>query len=141
MHTTRENMSAYIRNQLPDAGRAAFEEHLYGCQACLETYMEQLGEDQDVLPYLQDAESLTSRIMEQVVPRKRWFQSSFFHYGIAAAIMLVLTASGLFQGLSWEPEERNTASEERAVSYSERIMNQTITVIGQIKEKREAGHE
>lgn len=145
-HLSPETLSAYIRDQLPDEARAALEEHLYGCEACLEVYMDGLGEAQTELPDLTDAERWTDRIMDQVMPRptRRWYQSPVFHYGIAAAIMLVLTASGLFRGIAWEPKEWKSPSppaERIESSYSERLMYQTLAVIDHIKEKREAGHE
>lgn len=146
-HILQEEMSAYIHNRLEQEERAELEEHLYGCEDCLQLYMDRFEEDgaHAGLPMLAEAEAWTDRVMEQLrPPRRRWYHSSLFHYGIAAAIMLVLTASGLFQGVSFGPKERSSSQEvtaEAESSYSEKLMHRTLAVLDQIKEKREAGHE
>lgn len=141
-HPDQETISRYISGELPEDGRAGIEEHIYGCSECLEIYMEQLDAARDLLPGLAGGEALTDRIMDRLPAPRRWYHHPLFHYGIAAAIMLALMGSGLFHQLFRETEEWTTyEARTEGASYSGQLMEQTLTVIGHIKDKRGTGRE
>ncbi|RTE09005.1 hypothetical protein [Paenibacillus whitsoniae] len=94
----------YVTDTLPASQRAAMEQHLYRCEACLLLYMACIEQTEE-LPVLEpaDPQAYLSDILARTTGTKRsWYRSTLLHYGIAAAATLVLVASGFFHGLAQE---------------------------------------
>lgn len=64
---------SYVRGALPDAQRAAAEQHLYECEVCLELYGQCVEEACGVMPIIADGQSFVDKVMRSVelqpVPR------------------------------------------------------------------------
>jgi len=141
-HTTMEEIQAYIGDRVTTEQRTAVEDHLYSCVECLQVYMDGLETCQTNLPSLPDPEQWTNQIMDRIAPpRKRWYEYSLFHYGAAAVIMLAVTASGLFFPPNEASMEQRASETQPAPSYSDKLMQQTLTVLDQLKEKGGAVRE
>lgn len=148
MHVSRERLSGYVRNQLAEQARADVEQHLVDCQACLQIYIDELENVQAVLPVPDNAEQWTSAIMERILRddkvsfSRRWYQHPVFHFGTAAAFMLIITVSGLLPPLLEQLPLEGGLPEATLLesSYSDKLMLRTLSVIDQIMEKGGVRH-
>ncbi|MFB0847382.1 anti-sigma factor family protein [Paenibacillus oleatilyticus] len=155
----------YVNDELPPEERERCEAHLDGCDACLELYMECIGQLAAGLPGLPDTDAFAAAVMqrwaEEQLPapdvkdnpanppaeRKRripWTQSPFFHYAVAAAITLLLMSTGVFHSLMGHPEPGRisySASDrtEAYVPFSEVLLEKTIGLLDSIQPKHERG--
>ncbi|MHA0855377.1 hypothetical protein [Paenibacillus sp. CMAA1364] len=63
--------------------------------------------------------------------RQRWFEHSLFHYTVAACITLLFLSTGVFDTLV--SGELHVMEKEQTISYSDQIMNMTVTWLDQLK--------
>ncbi|KEQ25193.1 anti-sigma factor family protein [Paenibacillus tyrfis] len=155
----------YVNDELPPEERERCEAHLDDCDACLELYMECIGQLADRLPALPDTDAFAAAVMQrwtekqalapgaenhpanQSAERKQripWTQSPFFHYAVAAAITLLLMSTGVFRSLMGHPEPGRmsySASDrtEAYVPFSEILLEKTIGLLDSIQPKHERG--
>ncbi|SCW57980.1 Putative zinc-finger [Paenibacillus tianmuensis] len=155
----------YVNDELPPEERERCEAHLDGCDACLELYMECIGQMADGLPVLPDTDAFAAAVMQrwteeqppapgaddnpanQPAERKRripWTQSPFFHYAVAAAITLLLMSTGVFHSLTGnlEPGRMSYSASDQAEAYvpfSEMLLEKTIGLLDSIQPKHERG--
>ena len=85
-------------------------DHLYTCDQCLELYIDAVDMQEEILPSISDEAAFMNDIMqkisfenmeiEKIEERKRpFYQSSIFHYAIAASLTLILMSAGFFQSI------------------------------------------
>ena len=119
-HYTQADWAAYIKDELQEEQRQKYEDHLYSCDHCLETYMSCVQEHAALLHVptsLQKEQWAEERPVQKIgyPSRKR-----FVPYVIAASITLILTGTGVFESLISYPVT------DSPVSYSEKAV-QTVT--------------
>ncbi|WP_426450429.1 zf-HC2 domain-containing protein [Paenibacillus sp. S-38] len=161
-HMPRETWLAYVRGVLTPEERDGCDTHLAeDCATCFEIYLEALEELAEVLPQ-PDTASLQASVMKQwdiehrsaafpparqtgihLHPRS-WFQHPLLHYGVAAAITMLLMGTGTFQFLmgsvsaAVDPDHPDLARPAAETEpYSVRWMEKTVGLLDRIESKRE----
>ncbi|TDF93574.1 hypothetical protein [Paenibacillus piri] len=177
-HYTLEQWDRYTGAQLPDEECAAYEAHLSSCEPCFELYMQSLERAAASYPALEDGNGLADAVMSHIEAHaapsspasppierpqlqvKRWRALAYtrhpaFHYGVAAAITILLMSSGAFQSmmerlthlepatLAIEQEQGmdQTQTEQAAgrIPVSYKIMEKTIFVLDSIQPRHDKG--
>ncbi|WP_438351201.1 hypothetical protein ACP8HI_11490 [Paenibacillus sp. FA6] len=95
------------------------------------------------MPDMVDAMQFTDDVMNRlpnhfyekdmcfVEQRRRWFEHPVFHYTVAACLTLLFLSTGLFDKLV--PGDLNVITKEHTTSYSDQIMDITVTWLDQLK--------
>ena len=119
-HFSREQWKEYI---LSPHKYSAMEEHLLTCDKCLDTYLEVSSEQEDHIFH----EDFTTNIMstvtkldlyEKEVKKQKWYETTIFHYTLAASLTIILVSGGFFTSiLNW------TDSIEEKPSFTERVLH------------------
>ncbi|WP_312096049.1 hypothetical protein [Niallia sp.] len=108
-HYSRDHWMKYVKDELNETERIVLEDHLYTCDQCLELYIDAVDKQEEILPSISDEAAFMNDIMkkisndmviENVGEKKRpFYQSSIFHYAIAASLTLLLMSAGFFQSI------------------------------------------
>ena len=109
-HYSKDDWMKYVNDELNEKERAFLENHLYTCDQCLELYIDAVDMQEEILPSISDEAAFMNDIMqkisfenmeiEKIEERKRpFYQSSIFHYAIAASLTLILMSAGFFQSI------------------------------------------
>ncbi len=143
-HYNQETWLAYLNNELPENQHEEIENHLYSCDHCLEHYMQLLDDTAVDFPESQADNTFTEEILRQLPfesKKKRTFtQHPLFHYGVAAAVTVVLMSSGFFQNLTGvvtTVEAATIQTHEEPVSNS--LMNKILSLLEIFEEKQKEG--
>ncbi|MFM1654560.1 hypothetical protein ACI7RC_21040 [Brevibacillus sp. B_LB10_24] len=152
-HYTRAEWTSYLHDVLSESEREQYDQHLYSCEECLALYMECLEDGKTSLPLLTDEQQFADAVMvelsrhgmpavrPQIVSRepkrsqvKPWYQQTIFHYGVAAAITLILMSAGVFQQVFAVSTHLTASTQgEQQSSFSDRLMQKAVTVIDTIR--------
>ncbi|MDU1847368.1 MAG: hypothetical protein E6778_17695 [Niallia nealsonii] len=109
-HYSKDDWMKYVNDELNEKERAFLENHLYTCDQCLELYIDAVDMQEEILPSISDEAAFMNDIMqkisfenmeiEKIEERKRpFYQSSIFHYAIAASLTLIMMSAGFFQSI------------------------------------------
>lgn len=142
-HLNYEKWVAYVNDEVDEADRQTYEEHVFTCDKCLDLYMQAVESQVDRLPEL--ADDFTEQVVQHVFPvqserkAKSIFKRSFFHYVIAAAMTLILMSSGLFGQLTQVASNfEEQANQEQSQSFTEELIDKTLSFIQVIDRNKEA---
>ncbi|QYR19273.1 zf-HC2 domain-containing protein [Paenibacillus sp. sptzw28] len=166
-HYSLEQWTRYVRQELSNEERQAYETHLGTCDHCLARYMQSLELNaEDSFPTLtKEAQADMAEVVMQhigsaeIAPLslspdssgkkstgKSYTRNPLFHYAVAAAITFLLMGTGAFQTLAERVGKAETnieASEaeqgEIRSSVSQIIMEKTIVMLDSIQPKHEKG--
>ncbi|MDF0728948.1 hypothetical protein PY093_20250 [Cytobacillus sp. S13-E01] len=141
-HYTHEEWLAYINNNLPKATHSELEDHLYSCDQCLELYMEQIDNQTEQLPEIENinfTDELVSKIhFEKTKKSNPFYKHAIFHYGLAAAVTFLLMSSGFFQGITGFVSTVEASSfTEKEESFSDNLMDKTLQLLDIVLPKKE----
>ncbi|PWA10353.1 hypothetical protein DCC39_11610 [Pueribacillus theae] len=148
-HFQYEDWMNYVEEKIDEKARATYENHLYDCSQCLELYIKAVEAHEQSFPNIID-ENFTNSVIEKIPlkdhnakprvnNRKSLFQSSVFHYFIAAAITLMLMSSGLFAQLTQIASNfEEKVEKEHHQPLTEELMKKTLTWIPDIEKTKEA---
>lgn len=150
-HFSDDEILRYVRNELKEADRAAFEGHLYSCDPCLDSYLQVVENEAANLPVMADESDFTERVMvdvgvykktkekEQATPKiKRFYHQVVFHYFLAAAATILLMMSGVFQSLTkYTDTVQSPQIAEKAPSVTEGIIDKTFNWMDSLEKKNE----
>lgn len=135
-HYSYEDWCNYVKNEIDGTVREDYEFHLYSCDQCLELYTKVLAADVTELPAIREENDFTDGVMAEIaelkkqklVKKKSFYQSSVFHYLLAAAMTVVLMASGVFQSLTkYADTVQNPQVLGQTPSLTEGIIQKTFT--------------
>jgi len=138
----------YVKDQLPAERMAEMELHLYRCDPCLTHYMAALEQAEHTWPKMQaDDTSYMDTILQRTLrTRPAWYQSTLFHYGIAAAATIVLVATGFFHGLSQELGSvrdhsmiSSSSASQKTRPLSEQLVTKTMSWLDTIQSDSDKG--
>jgi len=120
-HFSRQQWKEYIESP---HHFSTMEEHLFSCDECLATYLE-VSSEQEEHTFQED---FTTNIMstvskldlyEKEKPKQKWYETTIFHYTLAASLTIMLVSGGFFTTiLDW------TDSIEEKPSFTERVMHE-----------------
>ncbi|MFP7474012.1 hypothetical protein SFC55_23780 [Niallia taxi] len=156
-HYSFEQWQEYAKDELDEGNRSQMEDHLYGCDHCLDLYVQAVEAQEQELPSISDVEGFTDQIMQKITqeqaelmdipvvkPKKKksFYQSSIFHYAIAASITLVLMTTGVFQSIikhteSIQKAEMPMKQEEVKVGFVDKTFSWLNTFDGSMSMKEE----
>lgn len=148
-HYRYDEWLQYVKGELNDKTREELESHLYGCDQCLESYLEALAEHESSLPVLSNESSFTDLVMAGVTqqresgekpegakPKKPFYQQAVFHYLLAAAATLLLMFSGVFQSLATYASSVEAPSiKVEKPSMTEGVINKTFAWMDSLDKK------
>jgi hypothetical protein len=138
-HYSFEDWCQYVKNEMDGSVREVVETHLYSCDQCLDIYLQVLDCEDSGLPNIQNEKQFTNIIMENIADLKKknarpgqekefFYQSSAFHYLLAAAMTILLMWSGVFQTLTKYTETvQSPETFEKTTSFSEGLIHKTFT--------------
>lgn len=134
-HYTLEQWTRYVMQEptMLQEEQLAYEEHLNGCDVCLELYMQSLDLASSSYPVWTGQQAAFERMMNELQPivpqeaalspeplRKQepmekkfraWLRHPIFHYAVAASITMLLMGSGAFQTIMDRIEHENAQGE------------------------------
>jgi anti-sigma factor RsiW len=153
-HYCIEEWSAYVKGQLSAEAQREHEAHLYGCEACLQLYMDCITalEDEPVTnapkpSYMEDTwiEQIMDRIENQKQPLQMLsnplrkialYRKPIFQYALAAAITIILMTTGIFHGITSGIEQSPpTTKQTLDASYTDQLMDKTVAMLDAIQLK------
>lgn len=145
-HYNQGEWEQYVRGELPEQLREELEEHLYTCDQCLEVYISCV-EGLPALPDVADPAKFHSSVMAAILaqtpqeqPHKPFYLRTFFHYGVAAAVTLLLTTAGVFDMTVHQLSEVASQREEQGM-LSQRWLEQRDSLWDVWQHFREGGRE
>lgn len=139
-HLSKEAWVRYVNDELPEATRIMYEDHLYDCEQCMAKYLQAIGESGHLPSDVEDAASFSDDIMNHIkrMPnaseteksghkKHPLYKRTVFHYVLAASLTLALMSSGIFQSLiNYADEIQKTTVSEESPSITEQIMNRAF---------------
>lgn len=150
-HYSYEEWMKYVKNELVEDIRGVYENHLYNCDQCLDSYLQAVSEEESRLPVLTNDSNFTDLVMEQVSEikrptqqskkgirkgRKEFYQSVVFHYTIAAAMTILLMTTGVFQSLIHYAENvQSPAFQKKETSMTAGFVDKTFAWMDSLEEK------
>jgi anti-sigma factor RsiW len=154
-HFNVAEWSEYAEGRITVEKQRELEAHLYSCEACLQLYMDCVAQ-LDTQPvegvpepdYMEDKwiDEIMSRIEEQKQPfqslslspprKLALYRRPVFHYSLAAAITIILMATGIFQGITGGMDQLPLATKQmQDTSYTDKWMNKTVAMLDTIQLK------
>lgn len=153
-HFTMKEWQLYVKNDLPVDCREKAEDHLYSCDHCLDLYLQAVAECDTALPDVQNMEDIAERVMNEIhmikhvdevkqlqdkrpkdLPQTQtkektvpFYQTTIFHYTLAAAATIVLMWTGVFQNITQYTESVQISQVQKsAPSVTDGIVNKTFS--------------
>jgi anti-sigma factor RsiW len=151
-HYNIEVWSAYVEGRLPAENQHEYEDHLYGCDACMQLYTECISslEIDSVASISSDTnEAFIEQIMVRIESEKKQlrklstpfhkpalYRKPVFQYALAAAITIILMTTGIFQGITSGIEQSPTTTTQTLdASYTDQLMDKTVAMLDAIQLK------
>lgn len=138
-HYAYEVWCQYVKNELDGSVREDVETHLYSCDQCLDIYLQVLDSEESGLPKIQNETQFTDSIMANIADlkkknaslgegKKSFYQSSAFHYLLAAAMTIIMMSTGVFQSITKVVDTvQSPQTFQQAPSFSEGLIHKTFT--------------
>ena len=142
-HYHKNEWMQYVRNELDEATRNEYEDHLYQCDECLDLYLLTVEEHEAHLPQIAETSEFTNAIMDKIdeskiKPKKQMKKKTVMNYLLAAAMTILFMSSGLFDQLM---SITNTfENDEQQESFVFSIIDNSESITEQWKESLEEGN-
>jgi hypothetical protein len=152
-HYSSEEWLAYIERKLSAESEREYEDHLYGCDVCLELYTACLVtlELDSVTAYSNPPDpndAYTEQIMVRINSEKQpnkpsaplrkpaLYRRPVFQYALAAAITLILMTTGVFHGITGGTGQVPLTNKQTVdASFTEQLMDKTVAMLDSIQLK------
>lgn len=149
MHYSEQEWMKYVKNELDKDVREEYENHLYSCDQCLESYLMAVEAEEAVLPMISNESAFTDLVMAQIADikmetiqkpkagqkKKSIYQSSFFHYSIAAAVTILLMTTGVFQSITQYAESVQNPNLQEEPSMTQGLVDKTFAWMDSLEGK------
>jgi hypothetical protein len=138
-HYSYEDWCQYVKNEMDGSVREDVETHLYSCDKCLDIYLQVLDSEDSELPEIQNETQFTESLMASIADinkknvslgegKKSFYQSSAFHYLLAAAMTIFMMSTGVFQSITKVADTvQSPQAFQKTPSFSEGLINKTFT--------------
>lgn len=141
-HYSDQTWRHYVEDRLDETTRNTMEEHLAHCDECLERYLWQLEQVDIPLPDPVKDGSVVEEVMKRVTSddKKKHvsvYRRHLINYVIAAAMTLLLTASGLFQTIIDSTDLSGPRADKPPVS--EQVLERTLTFFDAFSTNKKEG--
>lgn len=154
-HFTYEEWKRYANDELAEADRGIYEDHLYSCDDCLELYLEAVAATE--LPQIESGSNFTDLVMAQISAeakepvqpliheekkRRPFYQSPLFHYSLAAAMTILLMTTGVFQSITqYAGAVQEPDFQEKKTSVTEGLVDKTFAWMDTIEKKNKEANK
>ncbi|MED3552847.1 hypothetical protein [Cytobacillus praedii] len=149
MHYSEQEWMKYVKNELDKDVREEYENHLYSCDQCLESYLMAVEAEEAELPMISNEADFTTLVMAQIADVKREtaqksligkkkksiYQSSFLHYSIAAAVTILLMTTGVFQSITQYAENVQNPNLQEEPSMTQGLVDKTFAWMDSLEGK------
>ncbi|MED3574046.1 hypothetical protein ACTHO0_26055 [Cytobacillus praedii] len=149
MHYSEQEWMKYVKNELDKDVREEYENHLYSCDQCLESYLMAVEAEEAELPMISNEADFTTLVMAQIADvkmetaqkpligkkKKSIYQSSFFHYSIAAAVTILLMTTGVFQSITQYAESVQNPNLQEEPSMTQGLVDKTFAWMDSLEGK------
>jgi hypothetical protein len=137
-HYSYEVWCQYVKNEMDGNAREAVETHLYSCDQCLDIYLQALDTEDSNLPINQKGSQFTDAVMANIADlkkknarleegKKSFYQSSAFHYLLAAAMTIFMMTTGVFQSITKVAATvQSPQILQKSPSFSEGLIHKTF---------------
>jgi predicted anti-sigma-YlaC factor YlaD len=138
-HYSYEDWCQYVKNEMDGSVREDVETHLYSCDQCLDIYLQVLESEDSELLKIQNETQFTESLMASIADinkknvslgegKKSFYQSSAFHYLLAAAMTIFMMSTGVFQSITKVADTvQSPQTFQHSPSFSEGLINKTFT--------------
>ncbi|MDP5275339.1 hypothetical protein [Chengkuizengella axinellae] len=143
-HFTKQQWLNYINDQVSDTDRLEYEDHLYTCEQCLETYTQSIEDQTLNLPVIEDEPQFTKQVMESIQPNKtkqHFIHKPFFQYVVAASITLILMSSGVFERIAMQQDHHRLDESQQRTAISEHLTHKVSDFLNEIPTNLRGGQE
>lgn len=148
-HVSLAEWTAYIADEVPDALKIEYENHLYSCDDCLTVYMEAMERKEFIQPIeeLDIADSVMRSIaqinaepaLEERSKKTKSLRTITKHYLIAAGFTILLMASGVFQSLAKYVDNVESSSLKETPPVTDGLIDKTFNWMDDIEKKNKEG--
>jgi hypothetical protein len=137
-HYSYEVWCQYVKNEMDGNAREDVETHLYSCDQCLDIYLQVLDTEDSGLPIIPNESQFTDTIMVNIADlkksnasleegKKSFYQSSAFHYILAAAMTIIMMSTGVFQSITKVADTvQSPQTLQKSPSFSEGLIHKTF---------------
>jgi predicted anti-sigma-YlaC factor YlaD len=138
-HYSYEDWCQYVKNEMDGSVREDVETHLYSCDQCLDIYLQVLESEDSELLKIQNETQFTESLMASIADinqknvslgerKTSFYQSSAFHYLLAAAMTIFMMSTGVFQSITKVADTvQSPQTFQHSPSFSEGLINKTFT--------------
>jgi len=149
-HVPEAEWVAYLADEIPEALKIEYENHLYSCDKCLSVYMEAMEKEETSLdlegfdiagPVMDSISRLKGGSVEESWPhrKEKSLRTITRHYLIAAGFTILLMAGGVFQSLTEYVDSVESSSDKKTQSLTEDLIDKTFTWMDTIEKKNKEG--
>ncbi|MFB5935047.1 hypothetical protein ACE8FZ_17385 [Peribacillus frigoritolerans] len=149
-HVSEAQWVAYLADEIPEALKIEYENHLYSCDKCLSVYMEAMEKEETSLdlegfdiagPVMDSISRLKGGSVEDSWPhrKEKSLRTITRHYLIAAGFTILLMAGGVFQSLTEYVDSVESSSDKKTQSLTEDLIDKTFTWMDTIEKKNKEG--
>ena len=148
-HVSLEEWTLYIADEVPEALKIEYENHLYSCDDCLTVYMEAMEREEDIQPIEEwdIADSVMHSIaqiksvpaVEERPMKTKSMRTITKHYLIAAGFTILLMASGAFQSLAKYVDNVESGSLKETPPVTDGLIDKTFNWMDHIEKKNKEG--
>ena len=148
-HVSVTEWTAYIADEIPDALKVEYENHLYSCDDCLTLYMEALEREESVQPNeeLDIADTVMNSIAalknvptaEDETKNTRSMRTITKHYLVAAGFTILLMASGAFHSLTKYVDNVESGAIKETPPVTDGLIDKTFNWMDDIEKKNKEG--
>jgi hypothetical protein len=137
-HYSYEVWCQYVKNEMDGNVREDVETHLYSCDQCLDIYLQVLETEDAGLPIIPNESQFTDTIMVNIADlkksnanleegKKSFYQSSAFHYILAAAMTIIMMSTGVFQSITKVADTvQSPKTLQKYPSFSDGLIHKTF---------------
>jgi len=150
-HVSEAEWAAYLADEIPEALKIEYENHLYSCDKCLSAYMEAMEREETSLdiegfdiagPVMDSISRLKGGAVVEEAKQHRKEKSVRTitrHYLIAAGFTILLMAGGVFQSLTEYVDSVESSSDKKTQSLTDGLIDKTFNWMDTIEKKNKEG--
>jgi anti-sigma factor RsiW len=149
-HVPEAGWAAYLADEIPEALKIEYENHLYSCDKCLSAYMEAMEKEETSLdiegfdiagPVMDSINRLKGGAVEEAKQHRKENSARTItrHYLIAAGFTILLMAGGVFQSLTEYVDTVESSSDKKTQSLTDGLIDKTFNWMDTIEKKNKEG--
>ncbi|MGE7767625.1 hypothetical protein [Peribacillus sp. NPDC096540] len=149
-HVSEAEWITYLADEMPDALKIEYENHLYSCDECLAVYMEAMEraesslnvEDLDIADSVMDSIAQLNKVSfeeAKQIRKEKSLRTITRHYLIAAGFTILLMAGGVFQSLTEYVDSVESSTIKENQTLTDDLIDKTFNWMDSIEKKNKEG--